>query len=46
VSKLFNISTRRIGGIRFVKIGRLTMSYCVSRAYKPVRQPTIPNRGA
>lgn len=33
---MFNISTRRIGGIRFLKIGRLTISFAVARQYKPL----------
>lgn len=33
---IFNISFRRVGGIRFLKIGRLTFSFCVSRAYRPL----------
>jgi hypothetical protein len=28
-----NISTRRVGGLRFVKIGRFTFMFCVSREY-------------
>ena len=32
----FNVSTRKVGGLRFVKIGRLTVSWSVSRAYKPL----------
>jgi len=33
---MFNLSTRRIGGIRFIKLGRLCLSFCVTRAYKPI----------
>lgn len=33
---LFNISTRRVGGIRFLKVGRLTFAFSVSRAYRPL----------
>jgi hypothetical protein len=33
---LFNISTRRVGGIRFLKIGRFTFSFCVARSYRPL----------
>lgn len=32
---MFNFSTRRVGGLRFVKIGRLTFMFCVSRDYRP-----------
>jgi len=30
---MFNISTRRVGGLRFVKIGRFCLSFCVTREY-------------
>lgn len=33
---MFNISTRRVGGIRFLKIGRLTFAFSVSRVYRPL----------
>jgi hypothetical protein len=33
---MFNVSTRRIGGLRFVKIGRFTLIFCVSRDYRPL----------
>jgi hypothetical protein len=33
-----NISTRRVGGLRFLKIGRLCISWCVTAEYRPVRQ--------
>lgn len=32
----FNLAYRRIGGLRFVKIGRLTVSFSVSRQFKPL----------
>jgi hypothetical protein len=32
----FNISFRRVGGLRFLKLGRLTVSWSVSRAYRPL----------
>jgi hypothetical protein len=32
----FNFSTRRVGGLRFVKIGRFTFMFCISREYKPL----------
>ena len=31
---LFNVSTRKVGGLRFVKLGRFTFMFCVSREYK------------
>jgi hypothetical protein len=31
-----NISTRRVGGLRFIKIGRFTLMFCASREYRPL----------
>jgi len=31
---MLNISTRRIGGIRFFKIGRFCFSFCLTRKYR------------
>jgi hypothetical protein len=31
---LLNISTRRVGGIRFVKIGNLCLCFCLTQKYK------------
>jgi hypothetical protein len=31
---MFNVSTRRVGGLRFVKIGRFCFSFCVTAEYK------------
>jgi hypothetical protein len=28
---IFNVTTFKVGGIRFVKLGRITLSFCVSR---------------
>lgn len=33
---IFNFDTRRVGGIRFVKIGRLTFSFCVSQEFRRI----------
>lgn len=33
---IFNISTRKVGGLRFVKIGRFCFSFCISRCYRPI----------
>lgn len=30
------ISTRKVGGLRFVKISRLCVSWSITRAYKPL----------
>jgi hypothetical protein len=37
---MINVSTRKVGGLRFVKIGRLTMMFCVSRQYRPLGERT------
>lgn len=29
-----NVSTRRIGGLRFIKVGRFCVSYSVTATYK------------
>ena len=31
-----NICTRKVGGIRFTKIGRLTLSFSISKEYRPL----------
>lgn len=33
-----NVSYRRNGGMRFLKIGRLCLSWCVTREYRPLKQ--------
>lgn len=37
--RAFNVDWKKVGGIWFVKIGRLNFSFCVSRAYSPVGAP-------
>ena len=34
---MFNIAWRRVGGLMFIKIGRLTFSYSISKRYKPLK---------
>lgn len=34
---MFNISYRKVGGIRFLKLGAITLTLCTSSAYKPVK---------
>lgn len=36
VNPVFNISTRRVGGLRFIKLGRFTFMFCISKEYKPL----------
>lgn len=33
---MLNISFRRVGGLRFLKIGRFTFMFCVSREFRPL----------
>lgn len=35
---MLNISYRKIGGVRFLKLGRLTLSMCVTAEYRPIRR--------
>ena len=37
LSKFFNVSSRKVGPVRFVKIGRLTISWCLGREFKPFK---------
>lgn len=32
----FNVSSRRIGGLRFIKVGRLCLSVCITSTYRPL----------
>jgi len=44
---MFNISTRRVGGIRFVRIGRLCFSFCLCAGYRDLNAPkrrALPDR--
>jgi hypothetical protein len=37
-----NLSYRRVGGLRFLKIGRLTLSWSIATAYKPLKGAMVP----
>ncbi len=41
---IFNFSTKRVGGLRFVKLGRLTISFSVARDYRALDQETPKRR--
>lgn len=32
---MLNVATKRVGGIRFIKIGRFCFSYCISNSFRP-----------
>jgi hypothetical protein len=34
--KMFNVSTKKVGGIRFLKLGKLCLSFCVTEKFKPI----------
>ena len=36
-NSIFNISTKKVGSIRFLKLGRITISWCVSSQFKPFK---------
>lgn len=42
MAHMFNFSTRKVGGLRFIKIGRLTISFSVARTYKPMKPAAAP----
>jgi lipid-binding SYLF domain-containing protein len=33
---MINLSIKRVGGLTFVKVGRLTLSFSVAQAYQPI----------
>lgn len=39
-----NISTRKVGGLRFIKVGRLCVSFCITRRYRDINQPKHPKK--
>lgn len=34
---MLNISYRRVGGLRFLKVGRFMFSFCVSSQYRAIK---------
>jgi hypothetical protein len=36
MTRFLNISTRRVGGLRFLKVGRLCLSFCITAEYRPL----------
>lgn len=38
MSKLFNISYRKVGGILFVKIGRVYLSFCLTKEFRAIKK--------
>jgi hypothetical protein len=33
---MLNVSWRKVGGLRFVKLGRFTFMFCLSKEYRPL----------
>jgi hypothetical protein len=31
---MWNISIRKVGGLRFLKVGRFCLSFCITREYR------------
>lgn len=31
---MLNISTRKVGGLRFLKVGRFCLAFCITREYR------------
>jgi hypothetical protein len=38
-AKMLNVSHRKVGGIRFIKVGRFNVSWSVSKTYKELLPP-------
>jgi hypothetical protein len=36
MANVFNFSYRKVGGLRFIKLGRFTIMVCLSREYRPL----------
>lgn len=34
--RVFNFSCRKVGGLRFLKLGRFCFMFCLTREYKPL----------
>jgi uncharacterized membrane-anchored protein YitT (DUF2179 family) len=42
----FNFSFRKVGGLTFIKVARLTLSFSVAREFRPIGAPLYPRDGA
>jgi hypothetical protein len=38
MTRVFNVSTKKVGGIRFFKLGRINLSFSVSRVHGEARE--------
>jgi hypothetical protein len=39
MSNIFNVRRRKVGGIWFLRVGRLQFSFCLCRGYAPKEKP-------
>lgn len=39
--RIWNISSKRVGGIRFIRIGRINISWSISKEAKEHAQPVV-----
>ena len=42
MERFFNFSFKKVGGVRFLKLGRLFFSFGISKAYRPIKG-TLPH---
>jgi hypothetical protein len=41
MTPILNISYRKVGGLRFLKIGRLTLSWALAERYRPFKARNV-----
>jgi hypothetical protein len=39
--RIFNVSYRKVGGLRFLKIGRLTLTWSIAERYRPFKARNV-----
>lgn len=44
MAQALNIASRKVGGMRIIKIGRLTLSFSVSREFRPFAKEAKPRK--
>jgi hypothetical protein len=44
MSNIFNVRRRKVGGIWFLRVGRLQFSFCLCRGYAPKEKPRTQPR--
>lgn len=38
---MFNFSTRKVGGIRFIKLGRFCIMFCITNRFVPMKGDSV-----